>query len=198
MPDDDELYEAIVLADENDQIGYTRHLCELYLRDHPDDVPTLIRYASNLILLAQYSAAQAVLDHVQTIVPEKYLQLVLAQRGRLSEARGDFSRAEKWFMQAHELVPSDATYLIYAGSVSFRSGDLNRAQAYARRATECPAGCIDEAFFNLGGYLLSLRQYREAAECYRKALEIDPDYEIAKERLSDVELILLHEGKGLS
>ncbi len=193
MPDD-ELLEALQLVDENGQIGYTRYLCERYLQDHPDHLPTLIRYACSLVSLAQYSVAQSALDHAQAIAPKKRLHLVLAQRGHLLEAQGDFSGAEEMFMHAHKLDPGDATYLIYAGSVAFRRGDVERAQNLARQASECPEGCIDEAFFNLGGYFLSARRYREAADCYRKALEIDPDYELAKERLSDVELILRTEG----
>lgn len=96
-------------------------------------------------------------------------------------------------MRAHKLLPNNATYLIFAGSVAFRRGDIERAQTLAKQATETSEGSIDEAFFNLGSYLLSARRYRESAECYRKALEIDPDYDIAKERLSDVELILKSE-----
>lgn len=93
-------------------------------------------------------------------------------------------------MRAHQLDPDDATYLIHAGSAVFQMGDIDRAIELARKATECSEGCVDEAYFNLGGYLLSNRQYREAADCYQKAIEIDPNYEIAKERLKDVELIL--------
>ena len=190
MPKNEVLYDAIWSADRKDQIGYTRHLCELYLQDHPDHVPTLIRYACNLISLAQYSAAEAALDHALAIVPQKWLHLVLAQRGHLVEAQGDFHRAGEIFMEAHKLDPDDATYLIYAGSVAFRRGDIGRAEALARQATACSEGCIDEAWFNLGGYLLSTKRYREAVECYHRALAIDPEYKIAQARLNDVELIL--------
>ena len=190
MPENELLYDAIRSADQKDQIGYTRHLYDLYLQDHPDHVPTLIRYACNLIPLAQYSAAAAALDHAQAIAPQERLHLVLAQRGHLVEAQGDFLGAEEIFMQAHKLDPDDATYLIYAGSVAFRRGDIGRAEALARQAIECSEGYIDEAWFNLGGYLLSTKRYREAAECYRRALVIDPEYKIAQARLNDVELIL--------
>ena len=57
---------------------------------------------------------------------------------------------------------------------------------------ESPRGCIDEAYFNLGGYLLSLKRYSEAKECYQKAIELDPDYDIAYKRLADVNRTLRH------
>jgi len=188
------LLSAVAAADEKDQIGYTRYLCERFLMDHPDHVPTLIRYACNLISLAQYDAAEAALDRAQSRVSAKRLHLVLAQRGHLLEAKGDFPNAERLFMEAHRLDPTDAAYLIYAGAVAFRSGDVDRAQKLASQATDCTEGCVDEAWFNLGGYLLSAKRYHDAADCYRKALEIDPDYQIARQRLEDVELIIAHEG----
>jgi tetratricopeptide (TPR) repeat protein len=185
---------ALATADEKDQIGYTRYLCERFLAHHPDHVPTLIRYANNLISLAQYDAAEAALDHAQSKVSAKRLHLVLAQRGHLFEAKGDFLNAKRLFMEAHQLDPADATYLIYAASASFRAGDIDRAQKLASKAADCKEGCVDEAWFNLGGYLLSDKRYHDAADCYRKALEIDPNYEIAKERLEDVELIIARVG----
>lgn len=44
--------------------------------------------------------------------------------------------------------------------------------------------------FLLGGYLLAERRCEEARGCYVRALEIDPEYELAKKRLADVERIL--------
>lgn len=116
MPNDEQL-EALELADQKDQIAYTRQLCERYLQNHPDHVPTLVTYARNLISLAQYSLAKAALDHAQKIVSKKRLPLVLVQRGHLLEAQGAFSEAEAMYMEAHVLDPVDATYLIYAGSI---------------------------------------------------------------------------------
>jgi tetratricopeptide (TPR) repeat protein len=193
MEKDDDLLRESILADDRGQVAYARYLCELYLRDHPDDPATLIRYASSLISLAQYPKARKALDHAESIVPKRFLQLVLAERGHLLEAEGDFLGASEMFMKSHSLSPIDATYLIFAGSAAFRRGNVHLAQTLARQATECAKGCIDEAWFNLGGYLLSDGKFRESAECYRRALEIDPDYEIAKERLADVELILRSE-----
>ena len=188
------LLSAIADADEKDQIGYTRYLCERFLMEHPDHVPTLIRYARNLISLAQYDAADAALVRAQSKAPANRLHLVLAQRGHLLVAKGDFSNAERLYLEAHRLDPSDAAYLIYAGSAAFRKGNIDGAQKLASRAADCSKGCPEEAWFNLGGYLLSDKRYQDAADCYRKALEIDPDYDIAKERLEDVELIISQQG----
>jgi tetratricopeptide (TPR) repeat protein len=193
-PNSKALRSAIRAADEKDQIAYVRYLCERYLMNHPDHVPTLIVYARNLISLAQYDAAEVALNRAQLKAPKERMHLVLAQRGHLLEAKGDFVGAERLFMEAHRLDPNDATYLIYAGSAAFRRGDIDRAQKLASQATDCTDGCVDEAWFNLGGYLLSDQRYDDAADCYRKALEMDPDYQLARQRLEDVVLIVAHEG----
>jgi tetratricopeptide (TPR) repeat protein len=183
-------FQAIREADQNDQIGYVRHLCERFLQEFPNHGPALLCYACNLIALRLYAEAQAALDHAEKVVPPERLHLVLAQRGHLLEAQGRFDQAGETFMAAHRLDPDDATYLIYAGNAASRRGDLEGALELLTQATRCPEGCIDEAHFNRGGELLALKRYEEAAEAYRGALRLDPDYEIAKKRLEDVERIL--------
>jgi tetratricopeptide (TPR) repeat protein len=186
-------FQAIREADQNDQTGYVRHLCERFLLEHPDHGPALLRYSRNLITLGAYAEAQAALDHAEKVVPPQHLHLVIARRGHLLEAQGRFDQAEEMFMEAHRLDPDDATYLIYAGGAASRRGDLELALELHTRATHCAEGCIDEAHFNRGGKLLALKRYDEAAEAYREALRLDPDYDIAKERLEDVERILADE-----
>jgi len=190
MPDVDAAYEALKNADLRDEVAYTCYLCELYLQDHPNHAPTLVRYANNLIALRQYSAAAKALDSAEACVSEKKLHYVLAQRGHLLMAKGNFPAAEKLFLQAHHLEPNDATYLIYAGSAAFNEGDIDRSEALYRQAIVSSEGCIEEAYFNLGGCMLSKREYHEAAGCYRKALEIDSNYKVAQRRLADVNHIL--------
>ena len=176
MPPDRELLDELKEADQADQIAYTRHLCEVILDKWPDHGPTLIRYACALIELALYDEAASVLDHAEAVVPDEQKHLVFAQHGHRLEHMGDFSSAEKQHLKAHACDPDDATYLIYAGSVAFRRGDVHRAEQLARQALECSEGCLDEAHFNLGGYLLVQRRYTEARDCYLRALEIDPNY----------------------
>lgn len=50
----------------------------------------------------------------------------------------------------------------------------------------CPEGCIDEAYHNLGLILRAQGRLREAADCFRRAIELDPEYDNAKEALDDV------------
>ncbi|MEM7386444.1 MAG: hypothetical protein AAF514_16000, partial [Verrucomicrobiota bacterium] len=150
MTPDRKLLDELTEADEAEQTAYTRHLCEAVLDKWPDHGPTLIRYACALIELALYDRAASVLDHAEAVVPEERKHLVLAQRGHRLEHMGDFSGAEQQHLKAHAHDPDDATYLIYAGSVAFRRGDVHRAEQLARQALQCSDGCLEEAHFNLG------------------------------------------------
>jgi len=192
---DRNLLDELSRADEAGHVALTRHLCEQVLADEPSHGPTLIRYAACLVDLSLYEGAAAVLDRAEQVVPLERQQLVLAQRGHLLHAMGDHAGAEMSFVFAHEHDPNDATYLIYAGSAAFSRGDISGAESFARKALECSEGCLDEAYFNLGGYLLAQKKYDEARRCYVRAIEIDPDYEIAKSRLDDLDRLLKYQGE---
>jgi tetratricopeptide (TPR) repeat protein len=183
-------------ADNCDQIGFVRFLCERFLRDYPDHARIYLRLACNLISLFEYEKAEDALEKGERIAPKKWLHAFAAQRGHLLQAQGKFDEAEKMFIKANDLdlQGEDATYLIFAGSAAHSRGDLKRAEVLFEMASECESGAIDEALFNLGGVFLAKRKFAEAADCYERALKIDPLYEIARERLEDVRLILDYEG----
>jgi tetratricopeptide (TPR) repeat protein len=197
MAPDEQLYKMLEEADNSDLIGLSRYLCEKILEIDPNNARVLTNYACQEISLGQYDAAMKALDRAEKYAPQDKLKFVLSQRGQLLEHMGNFAEAENVFLKAHYLDPADATFLIFAGSAAFRSGNIKSAEKLARQAILCEEGCIDEAYFNLGGYLLSQRKYSEAQKCYKKSLELDPDYDLAKKRLEDVEkIIALRKEKG--
>jgi tetratricopeptide (TPR) repeat protein len=106
--------------------------------------------------------------------------------GHLCKARGDYKSAAAWYRQAIEAVPREASGHIYLGGVLAKSGRLKEAEAAHRAATRCIEGCRDEAFLNLGLVLRAQERYEEAAECFERALELDPKYAAAKKALRDV------------
>jgi tetratricopeptide (TPR) repeat protein len=110
--------------------------------------------------------------------------------GHLFVARGDFDQAAAWFRRAIEADPGDASYRIYLGAILARQGRLEEAEGVHRTAIACPAGCIDEAYLNLGLVLRAQGRFRESADCLREALRIDPQYRAARIALRDVERCL--------
>lgn len=180
-------------CDEADQQGFhglSRELTMRQLETDPEDYQLLLELATHELTFCRYEEAKVAIDRAERVCPPKALRWVSVRRGDLSKGLGDFEAAIRHYLEAHELAPEEATYLIYAGSAAFKSGDTGRAIELATRATQCVKGCIDEAYFNLGGYLLALRRFVEARDCYVRALEIDPDYGIARTRLEDVSRIL--------
>ncbi len=183
-------------ADKLELHGLSRELTQRQLDVHPDDYRLLLDLATHELTFCRYQEAKAAIDHAERVCPPKAMKWVLGRKGHLSEGLGDFDASIRHHLAAHELDPDEATFLIFAGSVAFKAGDTDRAIDFTTRATRCPKGCIDEAYFNLGGYLLAVRRYSEARDCYLKALEIDPNYRIAKTRLEDVSRILALETDG--
>ena len=73
---------------------------------------------------------------------------------------------------------------------------MKLAEQRLREALECDGDETkdekDEAYLNLGVVLLAQERYEEAAQCYQRAIEIDPEYRLAKWLLRDVKKILAH------
>ena len=93
----------------------------------------------------------------------------------------------RWYRRATEEVPSDATSFIFLGDIQARQGKLAVAEEAYHRAIQCTEGFIDEAHYNLGLVFRGQGRFREAAECFRKAIEMDSEYEVAVVALEDVE-----------
>jgi tetratricopeptide (TPR) repeat protein len=111
--------------------------------------------------------------------------------GSLFKEKGNYKQAAFWYRKAVRQKPQDATYHIFLADNAFKFGFLKEAEKHFRNALKCSEGAIDEAYYNLGGIFLGRRNYTEAIKCYKEALKIDPQYQIAKKRLEDAQLALL-------
>jgi len=191
MDNSKESFNQISLADDRGQTAVVVELCKKHLRKFPKDCAAWLYYGMAQIDLARYAEAEKAIRQTITFCPQKALPIAYSQMGHLFKAKGDFKLAASWYRKASNHKPQDATYHIFLGSNAFKRGLLKQCETYCRRALKCPKGCLDEAYFNLGGILLGKRKYAEAIECYQEALKIDPKYKIARERLDDAKLALL-------
>jgi tetratricopeptide (TPR) repeat protein len=107
--------------------------------------------------------------------------------GNLFRDRGDFVVAEEWYRKAIDHSPDDAQGHIYLGTMLAGLGRLDDAEQVHRKAIACKAGCIDEAYYNLGLVLRARERYAEALECFDRALSIDPQYKVARLAKRDVQ-----------
>lgn len=188
-------YDRISAASRKDMTALVIELCERHFRRFPDDPFALIWFAMAKIELAECSQAMRAIRRAIALRKgdRQLLGIAFRQIGKLFDAKGDLRTAAVWYRRALRANPKRDSY-IFLGHVAFKQGRLKQAEAYYRKAIRHPAGCADEAYFNLGGVLVAKRHYREAVRCYRQALKIDPEYRIAKKRLRDTELALQLKG----
>jgi len=191
MDDSHNSLNQINLADDRRQTAVVIELCKKHLSKFPNDGIVWLKYGIAQVALAQYKTAEKAIHRALDLCPAKALPIVSSQMGHLLQAKGDLKRAAIWYRKAVKQKPQDATYHIFLGSNAFKRGSHKESKTRYYRAIECSEGCLDEAYFNLGGLFLGQRNYPEAIKCYEAALKIDPQYKIAKERLDDAKLALL-------
>jgi tetratricopeptide (TPR) repeat protein len=160
------------------------------IRDYPDCSLAYYHYGAALVELRRYEEAKSALQESIKHCREDKLHTRYAQMGHLYEGKGDLEEALEWYKKCIELEPQDAGYHIYAGGTLVRQGKLKEAEECYRVAIECPEGCVDEAYLNLGYVVSAQERFAEALEYSEKALEIDPEYEKAKWGLEDMKAAL--------
>lgn len=181
----DDIRKAIGYANENDLAATCVLLAERWLQDHPDDLLVTHDYADMLYKMARYDEALRVY-HDALVKFERHRWGIYNQLGHLYMYRGDFHQAEAWYRKAIEEHPDEAASFIFLGAVQARQGNLIEAEATHRKGTLCSQGFIDEAFHNLGLVLRGQGRYAEAADCFRKVIEIDPEDKDAIQALDDL------------
>jgi tetratricopeptide (TPR) repeat protein len=189
-------------AEERQHDATAVHLCREYLKREPECGLVWLKLGGLLHQIARYDESRAALEmaiqhasyYSETPGLEKFVRAVsLYEMGNLYRAWGKYEEAAAWYRCGIELQPDRANGYTSLGEVLAQAGDLEAAEAPLRKATQCKRGFIDEAYLNLGLVLRSQGRFTEAAECLRKALELDPDGDAAggtRAALEDVERII--------
>jgi tetratricopeptide (TPR) repeat protein len=158
-----------------------------FLADHPDHGLAWLLVGIALVELARYEEAEQAFAKALDLCPPEKRQVPLSHLGHLFLESGDYDQAAEWYRRAIEADPEDATYRIFLGAGLAKQGRFHEAEEVHRSATQCAEGCIDEAYLNLGLVLRSRERFAEAAECFREAIRLDPEYRAARRALRDVE-----------
>lgn len=190
MSKQDERYRRLRRLSDSPFTALTVKYAQRYLKRYPKDGPSWLRLGIALVELARYQDAKRALAKAADLCPAGKCQVPLSQMGHLFDAMGDYDEAGRWYERAIDTAPNDASYYIYLGGVLAKSGRLYEAEQVHRAATRCLEGCIDEAYLNLGYVLRAQERFEEAADCFREAIRLDPDYRLAKTALQDVEKCL--------
>jgi tetratricopeptide (TPR) repeat protein len=186
----EEQFERFRVACDEGHPALAIELGKLYLATYPEDPWALIYFGMELQTLARYAEAHAAYERAMSLLPVGEHKRIYRQCGLLAQDQADIEAAEGWYRRAIEALPTDATAYIYLGAMLAKNGRLDEAEVCHRQATECPEGCIDEAFLNLGYVLRAKGQYLDALECFREALSRDPLDTDVQEALEDMEQVL--------
>ncbi len=192
-PEQKQRRRLILHADHRNQYAVVELLSRSYVEEFFDDVSILLRRGRTLAMLCRYAEADAAFDAAFQHASNDLLPFIWSARAEAASRRGDLAEAQRCFLLADELLPRTSWILIPLAHVTWLRGDLKLAQRRFQQAllVEGSDGDRDEALFNLGGVLVALGRFDEAASCYREAVELSPDYEIAQNRLEDVQAALL-------
>lgn len=163
-----------------------------YLTKYGDDGPAWMWLGDALTDLARFEEARTAYQKAIKCLPRKKRQIAFAAIGHLYFAAGNRNRAASWYQKAIAADPNDASYYIYLGGLRAQQGRFDEAARLHRKATSRKDGRVDEAFLNLGFVLRARERFNEAADCFRKALQIAPKYPEAKSALRDVQLCIVY------
>src|SRR5688572_559500 len=176
------------IMDAGDSVAFKIEMLKRYVRDFPENGAAWLALGIQLVGVSRFSEGKQALERALGLHPgKKWIRLVECAMGDLFRNQGDAVLAEQWYRKAIEHGPDDAQGYIYLGAMLARLGRLGEAEEIHRRGTSCSEGCVDEAWYNLGLVLRAQERYSEAAECFERALKLDPQYKIARLAKRDVE-----------
>ena len=181
----DSIRDKIRNANHRDHVSTCEALSKDWLAKNPDDIWVVHMLAESLYRMARYEESLQIYREALTRFPD-HRWGIYNQIGHLFRYRGELDQATLWYEKAIEEDPDEASSYIFLGAIKARQGKLVEAEEIHRKATSCGNGVIEEAFHNLGLVLRGQMRLLEAADCFRRAIEIDPEYEAAIEALEDV------------
>ncbi|MBR5672543.1 MAG: tetratricopeptide repeat protein [Spirochaetales bacterium] len=97
----------------------------------------------------------------------------------------DLERLEdalKWLEKALSLKEDDADILTVLGTVHLKAGRDSEAEILFQKALKMSENEV--IYNNLGTIFFRRKDYRKAKEFFRKALDINPDYQTARENIA--------------
>ena len=146
---------------------------EAALRHAPDSEPGLVRLATCLTTLRQYSRAHASLEQALKIKPNDaaaWLQLGLTQLGQAKT-----SEAIAAFEKAKQFDPAQVEAYNLLGAIQFETGDTVRAESVLREGIRLQPN-FAPIHNNLGNLLSETGRFEEARVHFEAALRYQDNY----------------------
>lgn len=184
-------WEILLNSWNNDTPACMHELALEYTKRFPDDFCGWIVLADALTHFALYKRARAALSTALSLAPTEKKTDVYHQIGHHYSEKGDHKRAELWYRKALEENRCVEHY-IFLGACLAKQGRLEKAKKYHLQAIKTKSKEVDEAYFNLGLIYRAERNFKKASEYFGKAIELDPEYKLAKIAKEDINKIEDH------
>ena len=190
LPDDESLWgELVVAARDSGQDGQAIEFAKLGIRNHPRSDWLWQELGGRLIAVDKLDEAEKALDNARKLNPDslwawRYLT-------RLHQKRKNYAKEIEAWGKLRDLGEMDGADLNQIGIAYYNHENFAMAvEFYRQSAMKLPD---TSAFFNLGLVLNhpEVSQDADAADAYRCALMLNPNYENAKERLETTKKKLL-------
>ncbi len=117
---------------------------------------------------------------------------------RISEAAtatGDFQKAQQYIDIAVTQQPLNLDYLFKQATVQVFNGNTSDGETLFRRILD-ENNKYEKAWNNLGVLLMARGDYKAAEPCLQKAVDLNPDYKIAKVKLTELCILTRQKSKA--
>lgn len=185
-----QLRRHLIDAHQRDEPALTIELALLCIAEEPADRTVLLIYGDALTSVARHSEALEAYRKALELSSGAECTRVELQLAKLYDQWGKHTEAEGYYRGVIDNRPHHTSAYIYLGAMLARMGRLAQAEELHRRATVCADGELAEAYLNLALVQRARRDYLGALASLRKAIELDPQYEEAKDTLSDIQRVL--------
>ncbi|VGO19019.1 tetratricopeptide repeat protein [Pontiella sulfatireligans] len=190
LPDDEHLWEELVVAArDSGQDGQAIEFAKLGIRHHPRSYWLWQELGSRLVKVDKLDEAEKALDNARSLNPgSPWLWRYLI---RLHQKRENYAKEIEAWEKLRDLGEMDGADLNSLGIAYYNHENFAKAvEFYQQSATKLPD---TSAFFNLGLVFNhpEVSQDADAADAYRCALMLNPNYEAAKERIEATKKKLL-------
>ena len=150
----------------------------------PFDPEALVEKADEAFAQNDFQKALALLNEANVKKPNN--SEILFKIGYILQQQDDNSEALNYYKEALELDKDNEFIHNSMASVYRKNGEFISAKLHLHASLE-----IDDqsptTYYNYGNLLVDMQKEDEAAEMYKKALEINPDFSEAKEELDKLE-----------
>ena len=178
--------DAVRKLDERGAIAPFMMGAERLVNDFPKRALAWLELGIAYSYVARYADAARAFDKSIRLCKPKYLDHPFAWKGQMFRYQGKLGLAEKYYRRAIDVSPKNPDWWAFLGAVLASQGRLEEAKDAWRRQIKIGTGATDEGHCNLGLIYRSEKKFKLALRHAEKALQIDPDYSVARALREDL------------